>query len=136
MKFEHVAFNVPEPAAMAAWYEIHLGLEIVRALSQAPHTHFLRDSSGAMMLEIYQNPPDSVPEYCKMDPLLFHLAFVSEDPSKDKQRLLNAGAKLEEELHLDDGSHIVMLRDPWGVCFQLCKRGVPLLADQHQDVAG
>ena len=130
MNFEHVAINVPEPIAMAAWYEKHLGLEIVRAMNEAPHTHFLRDSGGAMMLEIYRNPPDNVPDYASMDPLLLHLAFVSEDPAGDKTRLVNAGATLVEELHLDDGSHIVMLRDPWGVSFQLCKRGVPMLARQ------
>jgi predicted enzyme related to lactoylglutathione lyase len=62
-----------------------------------------------------------------MNPLLLHLAFVSADPDADKSRLLAAGATLLEEQHLADGSHIVTMRDPWGLAIQLCRRGTPLL---------
>ena len=130
MKLEHFALNVNDPVAMAIWYSEHLGLSIVRQVEGAPYTHFLADSSGSILLEIYNNPPDQVPPYAEMDPLLLHVAFVSEDPESDKDALIGAGAKLVEELRLADGSHLVMLRDPWGLPIQLCKRAVPMLMDK------
>ena len=130
MKLEHVAINVPDPVGMAEWYERHLGMEIVRGRKDAPFTHFLRDSGGRMMIEIYTNPTDAVPEYADMDPLILHFAFVSSDPEHDKTRLQKAGATLVAEEVLEDGSRLVMLRDPWGVCVQLCKRATALLASR------
>jgi glyoxylase I family protein len=115
MKLEHIALNVIDPVAMARWYVEHLELTIVRQLADAPRTHFLADSSGTILLEIYNNPPDQVPPYAKMNPLLLHVAFVSKDPEADKLALLAAGAIFVEELRFDDGSHLVMLRDPWGL---------------------
>ncbi|MBN2581005.1 MAG: VOC family protein [Pirellulales bacterium] len=129
MKLEHVALNVMDPVAMAAWYVEHLGLAIVRQVAEAPYTHFLADSSGTILLEIYNNPPDQIPPYTEMDPLLLHVAFVSVDPEADKVALLAAGATLVEETRLSDGSHLVMLRDPWGLAIQLCKRAMPMLKD-------
>jgi glyoxylase I family protein len=127
MKMEHVALNVSDPVAMAAWYTQHLGLEIVRSLPNPPYTHFLRDSDGTMMIEIYKNPPDQVPDYGKMHPLLLHLAFVSTDTETDKARLLGAGGSCVQDETLADGSRIIMLRDPWGLSIQLCKRANPML---------
>ena len=127
MKIEHFALNVENPPAMAAWYAEHLGMRVVRQMPEAPYTTFLADESGRVMIEVYNNPADEVPDYRRMNPLLVHLAFVSERPGEDKDRLLQAGASLETEQHLEDGSHIVMLRDPWGLALQLCKRGVPML---------
>jgi glyoxylase I family protein len=126
-KIEHFAFNVSDPVAMAAWYEKHIGFEIVRKIEAANNTHFLMDNSGSIMIEVYNNPPDQVPNYKKMDPLQIHLALVSDDPDADKNMLLDAGASFVEEIHLPDGSHLVMLRDPWGLALQLCKRGRPML---------
>lgn len=127
MKFEHFALNVTDPTDMAAWYVEHLGLKVVRQMPDAPFTHFLADSSGDIMLEIYHNPPEQVPAYAQMDPLLLHLAFVSKDPEVDMKRLQDAGATVVDEKHLEDGSYLVMMRDPWGLAVQLCKRGVPML---------
>ena len=127
MKIEHFALNVADPVAMAAWYEKNVGLKIVRKMDAPTFTHFLADSGGTVMLEIYNNPPDQVPDYANMDPLLCHIALVSEDPEVDKQTLLAAGATLVDNLHLEDGSHLVMMRDPWGLALQLCKRGKPML---------
>ena len=79
------------------------------------------------MLEVYHNPPDQVPLYSRMDPLLLHVAFVSADPEADKSALLAAGATLVKEEHLTDGSYLVMMRDPWGLAIQLCKRSQPML---------
>jgi glyoxylase I family protein len=128
MRLEHLALNVADPVAMAAWYGEHLQLKIVRRIADAPYTHFLADNAGTMLLEVYNNPPDQVPAYAEMDPLLLHVAFVSEDPATDKAALLAAGATLVDEQRFDDGSHLVMMRDPWGLALQLCKRGVPMLS--------
>ncbi len=126
MKIEHLAFNVADPVAVADWYCRHCGLRVVRHLPQPSQTHFLADYSSTV-LEIYCNPPDRVPDYRSMDPLLFHLALASSDPVADSRRLISAGAVLVSENRLDDGSHLVMLRDPWGVALQLCKRAKQLL---------
>ncbi len=125
MKIEHVAFNVSDPVAVADWYCRHLGLTVARHIPKPAQTHFLADSGGAV-LEIYCNPPDAVPDYRSMDPLVFHLAFTSKDPASDTQRLVAAGAVFVSEISPDAGSHLVMLRDPWGLAVQLVKRSTPL----------
>ncbi|GAA4440950.1 hypothetical protein GCM10023188_38840 [Pontibacter saemangeumensis] len=131
MKLEHFALNVDDPVAMAAWYVDNLGMQVVRQMQEAPYTTFLADDSGRIMLEIYRNPANEVPDYRHMNPLLVHLAYVSERPGEDKNRLMKAGAGFETEMQLEDGSHLVMLRDPWGLALQLCKRGVPMLLKEE-----
>ncbi|MCU0787241.1 MAG: VOC family protein [Verrucomicrobia bacterium] len=126
MKIEHVAINVAAPVAVASWYCKHLGLRVVRHVPQPAQTHFLADSETTI-LEIYCNPPDEIPDYGSMNPLLLHLAFTSADPAADSRRLIAAGAVVVEEARLADGSHLIMLRDPWGLALQLCRRARPLL---------
>jgi glyoxylase I family protein len=126
MRIEHFALNVSDPVAVARWYGAHLGLRVVRQLPRA-QTHFLADDNGATVLEIYCNPPDQVPDYRSMDPLLLHLAFVSADPDADTERLIAAGATLAKREPLPDGSLVIMLRDPWGLAIQLCRRTQPLV---------
>lgn len=128
MNIEHAAWNVANPPAVAAWYCEHLGFTIARKVGGAAQTHFLADSSGTRLIEVYCNPPDAVPDYSMMNPLLLHLALVSANPEADQARLLAAGASYVEEVRLDDGTHLVMMRDPWGFPVQLCKRGRPFLA--------
>lgn len=127
MKIEHFAINVKDPIAMAAWYVANMGMSIVRKSDGAALTHFLGDNSGQVMVEIYNNPPDQVPDYASMNPLLLHLAFVCENPNQKRAELEAVGATFAEEVHVKDGSHLVMMRDPWGLAIQLCKRGVPML---------
>lgn len=127
MKFEHLGLNVSDPVAVAQWYVEHLGLTIVKKSDTGARTHFLADPAG-MMIEIYNNPADAVPDYANMNPLLLHVALTSENPTADKDRLAAAGATVVEEIHLDDGSHLFMMRDPWGLAIQLCKRGKPMVA--------
>jgi hypothetical protein len=62
-----------------------------------------------------------------MNPLIFHLSLSSADPVADSRRLITAGASFVDEIQMPDGSHLIMLRDPWGVALQLCKRKAPLL---------
>jgi catechol 2,3-dioxygenase-like lactoylglutathione lyase family enzyme len=127
MKFEHFALNVSNAPAASHWYEEHLGLKVVKKMTEPPYMTFLADDSGTIMLEIYTNPKGDTLEFESLHPLAVHLAFVSEDPSIDKQRLTEVGATLASDDVLKDGSHIVMLRDPWGISIQLCKRAIPMI---------
>jgi len=127
MRIEHTAFNVSDPLAMAAWYCEHLGFTVKSKRNEPPYTHFLADSSGCVMIEIYCNPADQVPAYSAMDPLQLHLAFVSDDPESNGARLIDAGAREVDDIKLDDGSHLKMLKDPWGLSIQLCKRARPMV---------
>lgn len=122
MRIEHIAFNVAEPLAVTAWYCKHLGFKAVRKMDVAPFTHFLRDPASGVLIEIYNNPPDQVPDYAAMDPLLLHLAFASEDIAADTKTLLDAGATLVSESTTPDGTKLGMFRDPWGLSIQLCQR--------------
>lgn len=127
MKIEHFAFNVADPVAVAAWYVANLGMIVVRKQEGGAHTHFLADNSGQVMVEIYCNPVNEVPDYATMNPLLLHLAFVCENPDQTRADLEKVGATFAEEVKMDDGSHLVMMRDPWGFSLQFCKRGQPML---------
>ena len=127
MKIEHFAFNVADPIAVAEWYVTHMGMTIARKMEGGPNTHFLADDSGQVMIEIYNNPPDQVPDYANMNPLILHLAFVCENPEEKRAELEKVGATFAEEVRIKDGSHLVMMRDPWGLAIQLCKRGMPML---------
>ena len=121
---EHIAINVKDPAAMADWYGKHLGLKVVRDTGQA---YFIADDSGHGIIEIYNNPADEVPDYANMNPLLLHIAFVSEDVDADEARLIAAGATKHGETIREAGDTIAMLRDPWGLAIQLAKRKNPML---------
>lgn len=127
MRIEHFAFNVSDPVAIAAWYCEHLGFTVKHKFDKAPHTHFLADSSGNVMIEIYNNPPNAVPDYSYMNPLILHLAFVSDDPDADAERLCQHGCRKVDDVRLNDGSVLLMLKDPWGFSIQLCKRGNPMV---------
>jgi glyoxylase I family protein len=127
LNVEHFACNVSEPVAMAAWYVEHLGMRIVRGTTTPPHIHFLADANDRVVIEIYSNPADPIPDYASMHPLRFHLAFVADDPDGIRTALVAAGATFVDEQTLADGSRLVMLRDPWGLPLQLCRRATPLL---------
>ncbi|MEJ5309842.1 MAG: VOC family protein [Anaerolineae bacterium] len=127
MKFEHFGINVPDAAAMAAWYVENLHMQVVRAVHGAPHTHFLADATGCVVMEIYSNPAAPILDYANQDPLCFHVAFAVEDAAAARDVLLAKGATLVVNQLLDDGSLLVMLRDPWGVALQLCQRAAPMM---------
>lgn len=129
LKVEHFACNVSDPAAMAAWYVQHLGMRIVRHNPAPPQIHFLADSAGRVVMEIYGNSVDAIPDYQAMHPARFHVAFAAPDPDVARAELVAAGATFVEEQTLPDGSRLLMLRDPWGLPLQLCKRTTPLLPE-------
>ena len=125
---EHFACNVSDPAAMAALYLANLGIRIIRQVPAPPYVHFLADAGGRVVIEIYSNAADPVPDYSAMHPLRFHVAFKTDDPDAAMAELVGAGATLVNQQTLADGSRLVMLRDPWGLPLQLCKRQLPAAA--------
>ena len=128
MNIEHVALNVKDALALSDWYVKHLGMRIVRAVEELPWTRFIADESGRTVLEIYQNEKVAVPDYSAMDPMVLHVAFISKDVGGDHDRLVKAGGSPAIACYTTPtGDEMAFLRDPWGVCIQLIKRGKPLL---------
>ncbi len=128
MKIEHVACNVADPVAMAAWYTRHLGLRIVRSTGEPVHARFLADDGGSVMLEVYRNAKAAIPDYASMNPLILHLAFLCDNVDTECRRLVEAGASVADEpMTTPAGDRLAMLRDPWGLALQLVHRSQPMI---------
>ena len=128
IRLEHVAINVEDPEGMAKWYCENLGMKIVRKGPPPVSMRFISDVAGNMMLEIYHNPPDAVPDYPSMNPLSLHIAFMVDDVKGTCRKLIAAGATLVDDVFItESGDEIAMLRDPWGVPIQFVKRADPML---------
>lgn len=128
MKIEHVAFQVPEPVALADWYVAQLGLRVARSTEGPGWARFLADDSDAVMVEVYRNPNVAVPDYRAVDPLVLHLAFQTDDVAVTRERLMAAGATPVGDVVVSDvGDHLAMLRDPWGLAIQLVRRRDPMI---------
>lgn len=128
MRIEHIAFQVELPQLVAKWYADNLGMTIKRASDQGPQMHFLACDDDHVMFEFYNNPAAPLPNYASMHPLLLHIAWISQEPSKDRARLLAAGASsFEDVVTTPAGDQLAMLRDPWGLALQLVKRAKPML---------
>src|SRR5947207_14073645 len=127
LSVEHVAWQVQDPAAVAQWYVANLGFRVLRKIDSASKVHFLADAAGRCVLEIYNNPAASVPDYPPMNPLHLHLAFVTDDCAATRDALVEAGAKVVEALRTTPaGDQLVMLTDPWGFAVQLVMRAKAL----------
>jgi catechol 2,3-dioxygenase-like lactoylglutathione lyase family enzyme len=123
MRVEHIAWQVPEPVATAAWYTEHMGFKVVRRGKGPTLAHFLADEYGHVVIEVYNNPAASMPDYPAMSPLLLHLAFAVADMAETRDTLVKAGATVVDDISTTHaGDEIAMLRDPWGFPIQLVKR--------------
>ena len=127
MKIEHFAYQVDDPAACTDWYCANLGFTVKRSADSPVPVRFLADSSGAVMLEIYNNPKVQTPDYASMDPLLLHIAFCCDDIPATVDRLIAAGASLVSGPEVINGDQLAMLHDPWGLAIQFAKRANPML---------
>src|SRR5215831_19962482 len=97
LNLEHVACNVADPVAMAAWYVEHLGMRVVRHAPEPSQIHFLADAAGRGVIEIYRNAGDAIPDYAAMNPLRFHIAFAAADLDAARAALIAAGATFVDE---------------------------------------
>jgi glyoxylase I family protein len=124
MRIEHFAINVAEPVNVAAWYVKQMGWQIRKSETKPPFAQFVADSSGNVMVEIYNNPAAAVPNYREMDPLILHIGLeCGPDLEAVRQRLIDAGATDAGGIIVTPrGDRLAMLRDPWGLAIQLCNR--------------
>lgn len=128
VRLEHVGLNVADPVKAAQWYVENLGMKIVREGPAPANARFLADGDGNMMLELYHNPPDAVPNYASMDPLILHVAFMVDDVDAIRSKLIAAGATAVDEVTTTPaGDKLAMLRDPWGLAIQFVRRANPML---------
>ncbi len=123
MIFEHFALNVHDPVAIKDWYCEYVGLSVVKEMKEPPYMLFLADRTGRVICELYHRPDFPITAFDQQHPLIFHFAMESANVEEDKQKLLTAGASLVDEEKKQDGTHLVMMRDPWGIPLQLCQRG-------------
>ena len=122
MKLEHVALDVSDPEAFKSWWCANLGLTVSAAASA-----FLLDDSGRVAVEVYRTDRTAAaPDYRAMNSMALHFAFLSDDVDADVARLVAAGATSEEVVH-KPGFDMAIVRDPWGVPIQLCKRATSVL---------
>ncbi len=129
MKIEHLALNVPNSVAMANWYIENLGFTMVKSINESPFVRFIADNQGSM-LELYQNNEAPILNYKAMHHLSLHLAFESEAPEEDIKRLVEKGASFIEKIETNSGDILVMMKDPWGVAIQFCKRAEKMIKQE------
>lgn len=128
MKIEHLALQVKEPDLVASWYCKNLGMKIKKHIPGPPCAYFLSDSSDSMLLEIYYNPKEKVPDYFSITPVHIHLAFVVENVSQAYKDLIHAGASgLSDPVKVENGDEFAMIRDPWGMPLQFVTRSQPMI---------
>ena len=129
MKIEHVGYMIDDPVKAAEWYVKNLGFKLKRKGGSPANARFLSDSTGEVMIEIYNNPKAKVPDYNSMDPLVLHLALCTDDVAGMRKKLIAAGAKPYDEVTVTDmGDTIAIVRDPWGFPVQLVRRKEPMVS--------
>jgi len=128
LRFEHFGINVADPVAVAKWYCQNLGMEIVRQGEGPVHMHFLADSTGRVVVEVYCSPPELVPDYPSQHTQVVHMAFATENMDETIERLETAGATREGGPGVTPaGDTLAMMRDPWGFALQLTQRAEPMI---------
>jgi glyoxylase I family protein len=127
MRFEHVAINVADARKVIDWYVTHLGLVVVRSITEPPYTTFLADQGRNMMFEFYEQPV-GVGDYKHMHPVAFHVAFTVDDIEAERARLVAAGGTADGDVATTPaGDKLCFVRDPWGMTLQLVMRSKAML---------
>ena len=124
---EHIMFNVPDPVAMVKWYEENLGMIAMSKGVPPTYSTFISDPGKHMMLELGNFADFPKMDLPKVDLNTMHLAFVTDNIKKIKQKLVNAGATVAQDIFKTPGGDMVMvLRDPWGLPIQFVERATPM----------
>jgi len=127
MKLEHVALNVENPKAMSEWWAKNLGMKVILSNEESPFIHFIVDSAGTSMLELYNNPAAPKTDYAAMSSFSLHIAFSSDDINADREKLMAGGATAEGDISTTPaGDKLAFMRDPWSTPFQFVQRQKPL----------
>ena len=129
MTIEHVAFVVGDPEAAVAWYCEHLGLREVRRGGGGDI--FVSDETGQVILQFEDarlvDSERDCAAYAGKDARILHMAFCTENVAELREKLLAVGATEEGGVIVtEDGDEMTLLRDPWGLPFQLVRRKVPM----------
>jgi glyoxylase I family protein len=128
MKIEHVAYVVKDPATVARWWERNLAMKIIRSSDSPPYGHFIADSSGRILFELHCPGDIQVPDYHATDARILYMAFMTDDLTAARDRLVRAGATVVEDVDTKpSGDQLAMLRDPWGFAIQLVRRKESML---------
>ena len=127
VRFEHLAINIDDPAAMAKWYCENLGMKIVRTWS-ANDVHFVSDAGGNMMFELYNNPEGPIGNFSATPHTMTHISFATSDAEAVRDKLVAAGAtQVGETVVNSDGDKVINMRDPWGLPIQFVQRTQSML---------
>lgn len=123
-QIEHVGLAVADPKAAAEWYHRVLGFEILHLVDGREGANaFLRDGSGTV-IELWRNPDTRAVAADLTHHLQVHVALRSESPLEDARSLVEQGAELVEIAAVaPNGDQTISVRDPWGNCIQLARRG-------------
>lgn len=128
VRFEHIAFNVQDPVAVARWYEQNLGMKIQRQGGEPTYTTFISDSGNHMMIEFFHNAQYPLFPASDFHAISLHLAFCSPDIEATTKQLLAAGATWADSIRTTaSGDKVCILRDPWGLAIQFVQRSTPML---------
>jgi glc operon protein GlcG len=120
---EHFAINVADSRAKAKWYAENLDMKIVKEGTAPDYGMFVADLKDNMMIEIYQKSSAPLFEDEKTHVSTFHAAFITENITAVKDKLLAAGAKLITDItKTPAGDKVLMFRDPWGQPLQIVER--------------
>ncbi len=123
-QLEHIGVAVSDPKAAAQWYQRVLGFEILHLVVESESSNaFLRDDAGTVIefwkLRGLRSIADDLTHHLQL-----HIAFRSDALLEDAKYLMDQGATLIEIAPVtQNGDETVALRDPWGNCIQLAKRG-------------
>jgi glyoxylase I family protein len=125
---EHLAINVADSRAKAAWYADNLGMLVIREGKAPSYGMFIADAGKHMMYELYQNKDYPSVDLKTISHMSLHVAYMVNDVQSAKEKLLAAGATMVEDVtKTPAGDFVLMLRDPWGQPIQFVKRANPML---------
>lgn len=128
IRFEHIGINVKDPIAAAKWYSENLNMKIIREGTAPNYSTFVADSSTHMMIEFNYNKDYPTIDSLNLNYDSFHLAFCVSNISMIKEKLLNAGAAILNDIRkTDSGDQVLVLRDPWGLPIQFVQRVKPMI---------
>ncbi len=124
---EHLALNVTDARAAAAWCVRQLGMEIAREEGAPAFGRFVGDPERRILRELYQNPAAPVIRFDTRDVMSMHLAYAVDDVAAMRDQLVTAGAHVARDVSTSAGGDtVLMMRDPWGVPIQFVRRGTPM----------
>lgn len=123
VRFEHLAVNVENPSAIAAWYVKYVGLDIIAENKQ---TIFVGDSDHHFMFELYSKAEVN-DSYSGLSHSASHVAFSTDDVEGLAKIMVEGGAKVLKQFTNSVGDTVINMKDPWGINLQIIHRVKPKL---------